>query len=547
MRNADATVRWGVARTAGVWVVGLLWALGAPLAAQLEPIGLATDGAQWFENDSPSSGVLDGERFGSALAAGDFDGDGVDDLATGVPNDGNDSSHGGLVVVRMGRRGGGLAGGSGTILRAPSAASNAYGWFGAALAAGDFNGDGFDDLAVGVPYDHWGPQMNLRDDRGAVFVFYGAPEGLSDEDTERLDELAGGVVWIPPVGALFGSALAAGNFDADPYDDLAIGVPWGFTDEGAGGGSVYVAHGSAEGLLPFSGYRISQDSFGIYDEAENGDRFGSALAAADFAGDGYDDLAIGVPGENDHSGAIEIVMGSQWGLIFANSVFWLPGALGETPQVGDRLGSALASGDFDGDGYADLAIGSPGKDLALPGNPNVISDTGAVDVAYGAADPFWFDLDRTDRLRQHGIHGNEAHESPGDQFGAALAAGDLDGDGRDDLAIGHPFDDWPGQDVGAVTVLMGAVPTIGSSTRHQLLGIGWEGVPGYPQQNQATGSALALGDFDGLAGADLAIGVPGLDTSFPDAGAEAILYSENEVFSDGFETGGSSRWSAVYH
>src|SRR4029078_6853851 len=130
-------------------------------------------------------------------------------------------------------------------------------------------------------------------------------------------------------------------------------------------GAVYVAHGKADGLLPFHGYRITQDSWDVYDEAEPNDEFGAALATGDFDADEYDDLAIGVPGENDHSGAVQIFMGSEDALLFCNSVFCLRGALAEAPASGDRLGYALAAGDFDGDGHADLAIGAPGKDLGF--------------------------------------------------------------------------------------------------------------------------------------------------------------------------------------
>jgi hypothetical protein len=286
-----------------------------------------------------------------------------------------------------------------------------------------------------------------------------------------------------------------------------------------------VAHGTAGGLLPFYGYRISQDSYGIYDAAENADLFGWALAAGDFDADGYDDLGIGVPGENDRSGAIEIVMGSPWGLIFAHSAFWLPGALGELPEAGDYLGLSLASGDFDGDGFADLAIGAPHE------SHGDFWQTGAVDVAYGAPDPYWFDLSRTDRLTQSTLYGNPAHEGQEDYFGYAFAVGDFDDDGRDDLAIGHPRDDWPGWDLGAVTVLMGAVPSIGSSTRRHLIGIGWEGVPGNAAEwAQSAGNALAAGDFDASGRPDLVIGVPGHDNpGEAAAGAAVVLYSETNV------------------
>ncbi|HET9767904.1 MAG TPA: hypothetical protein VFS60_13695, partial [Thermoanaerobaculia bacterium] len=300
--------------------VELLCAPGGELAAQLVDMGLTVEGAQWFDNDYPTSAGNASEGFGLALVAGDFDGDGVEDLATGVPNE-VAAVRAGAVVVRYGSRGGGLSHSQRTlILRQETQWAESGDSFGRTIAAGDFNGDSFDDLAVGIPYKG-------TDDRGAVRMYYGSVGGLSVTAYELLDEIAAGGAACN--GAQFGGALAAGNFDADLYADLAIAAP-GSCEGGSGqrrGGAVYVAHGTSEGLAPFFGYRISEDSPGIFDQVENGDLFGGALATGDFDADGYDDLAIGVPGENDLSGAIDVVMGSPWGLIFVDSVFWYPGAL----------------------------------------------------------------------------------------------------------------------------------------------------------------------------------------------------------------------------
>ena len=535
------------------WRFSILWAAGlllpcmvaAPLAAQLGPIGLTTEGAQWFANDGLGDDD-DKENFGAALAAGDFNGDGADDLATGAPSAWSGGTGSGFVIVRYGSNvTGGLAPGTsaGVLLRPEPGLAAERQFFGFALAAGDFNGDSFDDLAVGAIG---------RAPGGAVWVYYGSSNGLSAQSYQILDEESS--AWSQHAcPGVFGGILAVGNFDHDAFDDLVIGNPLGCEATPTGlvaGGSVYVAHGRAAGLVlnvNFA-YRISQDEYGMYDQVELDDNFGYALGPGDFNADGYDDLAIGVPGEDNHVGAIEIVMGSQFGLILTDSAFWLPGALGEEPKASLSFGSTLASGDFDGDGFADLAVGNPYDDLETPSG--TLSSAGSIDIAYGAAQTWGFDLSRTDRLTQSAIHGNTAHDAAGDFFGWALGAGDFDGDGRDDLAIGHFGDDWAGPGFGAVTILMGDIPPLGSSSRHHLIAPRWEGVPGPPsfQPNLGAGYALAVGDFDRSGRADLAIGVPYYDLQWPqppgaESGAEIVLYSETKLFADGFETGATNRWS----
>ncbi len=521
--------------------------LPAVAIAQTTPIGLSEVGGQWFPSALPAIG----DQLGGSVAAGDFNGDGAQDLATGIPfadeafpDDALDS---GAVLVRFAIEGRGLSAAT-VMLRETAADSNSDEHFGQAVAAGDFNGDGFDDLAVGIPNDlaPGAPQQARR--RGAVRVYYGYAGGLQLENSELITATDAGEIEShcdPYVWShWFGWSLAVGNFDADAYDDLAIGAPFSCEQldplSVSPGGAVFVGHGQDWGLHPWYGYRISQDSPGLFDEVEADDLFGWSVAAGDFNGDAFDDLAVGVPMEND-SGAVQNVMGSQWGLIFVHSVFWLPGALGEVAQEGASLGAALGSGDFDGDGYDDLAIGSPNKYLDAQGAIR----SGAVNIAYGAADPNWFDLGRANRISQGVLFGNPGHDGHLDYFGSEFAVGDFDRDGADDLAIGSYGDDWPGIDHGAVTIVMGGGPYLGAAARYRLLGTGWEGLPGDPTQHgQYSGQGLAAGDFDGNGYSDLAIGVPRYDLQgVANAGAVAALYGA--LFADGFELGALDRWSSA--
>jgi hypothetical protein len=518
-------------------LVVLVVSLAEPTSAQLDSVGFTADGAQWFDNPDPVPTQTLAQSFGSALAAGDFNGDGADDLATGSPGD-RSHERNGSVFVRYGRRGPGLDPGPLPLVLSHVTAAGAAGeLFGATVAAGNFDGDSFDDLAVAIVFG----QDSGGGHRGVVRIYYGSSAGLRGDVYGQLDAIM--LRGEECDFAQFGYALATGDFDGNGYHDLAIGAVQGcepLAPTAIVGGVVYVAHGAAGGLPAGGSYWISQYSFGIYDDPETDDYFGLALAAGDFDHDQYDDLAIGIPGENNVSGAVEIVMGSTNGLIFADSVFWFPGALGEVPEANDLMGAALAAADFDGDGHDDLAVGTPGETV------DGATKTGAIAIAYGA--PAGFDLARTDKLTQSAIYGNAAHEAAFDQFGWAFGVGDFDGDGYDDLAIGHPGDDWAGPGLGAVTILMGALPPLGFSTRHHLVAVGWEGVPGNRfWANQNAGYAIAAGDFDGSGHPDLAFGVPGYRLNNVDLiGAGVVLYTETKLFSDGFESGATDRWSATF-
>jgi FG-GAP repeat len=303
--------------------------------------------------------------------------------------------------------------------------------FGIALAAGDFNHDGFADLAIGVP----GQTVHSLVGAGAVHIIYGSAQGLSAARNQVLHQDSTGIRGVAEADDRFGTALAAGDFDNDGFVDLAIGMPNQVVGSSQGAGAVQVVYGSAQGLAPAGDRVFDQDSAGFQGKAEMGDVFGLTLAVGDFNRDGFADLSIGVFGQDIGSaiqaGAVQVVYGSAQGLTAAGNRVFHQNSVGirEKDETNDSFGWSLAAGDFNHDGFTDLAIGSPGESIGI------LPFAGIVHIIYGSADGLSADESQIFHQNSAGMQ-DEAEDRDG--FGFTLAAGDFDNDGFADLAIEVP-------------------------------------------------------------------------------------------------------------
>jgi len=366
--------------------------------------------------------------------------------------------------------------------------------FGNALVFGDFNCDTLGDLAIGIR----GKDVNGQDDAGIVQVLYGTFYGLSRNEYQHLQQ-----EFDLQANDHFGSTLIVGDFDNNGCDDLAIGVPDEDIDGQDDAGSVDVYYGSESGLG--SRQFWAQGKSGIYEYVEPDDHFGFVLASGDFNGDGYDDLAVGVPGEDlpegDDAGLFHVIYGSEDGLTDLNNQYWSQ----SEGHKKDYFGFSLAAGRFNNDGYYDLAIGIPGKDCTDG------DDCGLVNVFYGDPNGFGY-VDKE-------IHQNQREAD--DQFGFSLVAGHFYNPLElDSLAVGAPGEDdvggYSGDDHGMVSIFHDGLILI--QDLHQ-------GILGQlPEEGDRFGASLAAGDINGDHYDDLAIGVPREDTTANDAGMVHLLF-----------------------
>ncbi|MCI0698426.1 FG-GAP-like repeat-containing protein [candidate division KSB1 bacterium] len=361
---------------------------------------------------------------GHALAVGDVNGDAIPDLVIGAPGlNAQSQPLAGRVYVIFGRPAfGGLV--DLNIARADVEieAWQTHGGLGTALAVADLNADGFGDIIIGQP----GAAANAGENAGMISVILGRavfPKVMAALEAE---------MQISGEAALnsLGEALATGDLNHDGVDDLIAGARLASPPNRPNGGKVYVIYGRKH-LPPLFDLAQTPPDLAVFGQAIT-QFIGNAVAAGDLNRDGRDDLIIG----NFKANTINGVDAGKTFVIFGSD------SLGEVIDLAtqeadltisgsrrqDHLGIAVASGDFNGDGQADLMVGARGADEGAALN------TGKIFVFLNP--PSWpkqFDMaiDSADVTIVGG--------SDDANLGFSLAVGDLNSDGKEDLVMGAPF------------------------------------------------------------------------------------------------------------
>jgi hypothetical protein len=401
-------------------------------------INLSTlDGSNGFRLDGVA--MFD-SIHGGVSAAGDINGDGLDDLIIGARGaDPNGTVNSGSSYLVFGRSTGFAA----TINLSTLDGSNGFRLDGVAAgdysgravsAVGDVNGDGLDDLIIGA----YGADPNGTDSSGSSYVVFGRSTRFASAiNLSTLDGINGfrldGVAAYDSCGIAVSSA---DDLNGDGIDDLIIGAPYA-DPNGDRSGSSYVVFGRSTGFAPAINLFALDGGNGFrLDGVAQGDYSGRAVSAAgDVNGDGLDDLIIGAVGaapNGSRSGSSYVVFGRSTGFASAINLSTLNGSTGfrlDGVAAGDYSGLEVsAAGDVNADGIDDLIIGARGA------TPNG-RDSGSSYVVFGSSTGLGSGINLSTLNGSNGFRLDGVTDFDGSGEGVS-AAGDVNADGIDDLIIG---------------------------------------------------------------------------------------------------------------
>ncbi|MGW3613817.1 MULTISPECIES: hypothetical protein [unclassified Micromonospora] len=441
---------------------------------------------------------------GKGAGRSDFDGDGIDDIAaTGDPFNYNlPLTPAGVVTVRY------SSAAQVDYLLGVVPPDGGCVCFGMALVAGDFNGDRYDDLAIGNS-DEVNPRTKTR--AGGVWVIPGSRTGLVVDSAIHFNQDSPGVPDDPESFDQFGAALAAGDINGDGREDLAIGAYGESIGSKSFAGAVTVLFGGSTGLTATGAQHLHQDQAAVPGGAEGNDQFGFSLAIGKVDNNGYNDLVIGAPRENDGvasdgSGMVTLMWGSASGVSSTGATAVTGAAVRPKDQSGTiawYLGDTLAIGDVNGDGLGEVVAGAPGAQT-----PHI--NGGLVAVFTGRSGGLSSGAARIITQSTAGVPGDPEDD---DRFGGALAVGDVTGDGRADVLIGAPGEGIGSQtEAGGVTLLKGSAAGLTGSGA-QAFDQNHPTVPGGSESRDVFGASVALLNLNGVGGLDAVVAATGEEVS----------------------------------
>tara|TARA_Y100001960_G_scaffold229991_1_gene241289 strand:- start:2 stop:2137 length:2136 start_codon:yes stop_codon:yes gene_type:complete len=466
--------------------------------------------------DADADVILDGQSTengcGSVASAGDFNGDGIDDIIIGCRADDNNSTtnSGSAFIFFGGITGTKRADADADVILNGQSSSDMFGM--QVASAGDFNADGKDDVIIGARYDD-----NTGSGAGRAFIFFGGITG-----TKRADADADVIINGQSAGDNLGASVAsAGDFNGDGIDDIIVGAGNDDNNGASNSGSAYIFFGGTG----VTGTKTADADADVHLNGQNaGDNFGRAVASAgDFNGDGKDDVIVGAPWADYNSES-----GSGSAFIFFGGITGTKRADADADvsihgqSANDRFGISVSSaGDFNGDGKSDVIVGAKLDDN------NSESNSGSAFIFFGGITG----TKRADADADVILNG----QSAGDTFGFDVASlGDFNGDGKGDVIVGAGQDDNNSEsNSGSAFIFLGGITgTKRADADADIILNGQSAGDSFssPESDDVVPGQLGAGDFNGDGRPDVIVGARLDDNNSQSNSGSSFVFFSQSVF-----------------